>query len=163
MMNIHTGSLFLIVYLSTKAIAIPITSSVLLTRQSDQENYNSPTADLANFVADPRVRAPQFLSPTVTVRNAANHSNSSKVWYLPSNFTMDLFKISHWAWGQKENFALLTSIPEPDGQMGGAQNASIPGPNKDLVMQVRYPKGSVNPDSTTTPLGGIGFYASPRT
>lgn len=46
------------------------------------------------------------------------------------------------------------------GWGGGNENTTVEGDGQ--VLRVRFPEGSRNPSARGRPLGGVGFYAAPR-
>ena len=87
-------------------------------------------------------------------------------WSLPSDFGSDLsadFEVETWAWGSSL-VTVLPSLPSKTSSASvGPQNltrpSTTPSANTGPVMQVTYPKDSVNPGGH--PQGGVGFYAQP--
>ena len=114
--------------------------------------------------------------PTLAITSpAANPSQpaeaaQTRYWKQPDDFSPNIdvaLGIERWAWGQ----SLVTVLPKLPIQTSASasrtlspQNTARPSmaatPQDKHVLQVKYPKGSVNPGNK--PQGGVGFYASPR-
>ncbi|KAH9821157.1 family 14 polysaccharide lyase [Melampsora americana] len=130
----------------------------------------APTSTQIQYVAVPttvtvRVEATMVVgatgagptaSPSSTSQSSYHNLNPNE-WQLPQNFTLNDLAVQRWSWGQNDNVEVLPSLPV----VSALQSTGRPTLNVGNVIQVRYPKGSINPANQEAPQGGMGFYASP--
>ena len=123
---------------TTRTVTVPTTVVTTLTEPPEMVTITVPATTVTRTITTPQQRT----SPTSTY------------WTSPSQYwDLDSFNIKNFATGE-DNLEIVDEVPK----WAGGPDADD---RKHSIIQVSYPKGSINPGNDDAPVGGAGFYATP--
>ncbi|MBW0460811.1 hypothetical protein O181_000526 [Austropuccinia psidii MF-1] len=134
-------------------------SSRISASQTNREPINVQESDIINIAQT------NFPSPSENAAALVRWDASDTSWTLPQNFSLTDLAVQQWMWGRKDNVQVISrETPVSEFYTKELKTQAEAGPLAQAsgnVLQVRYPKGSINPGNKKAPQGGIGFYAQP--
>jgi hypothetical protein len=142
--------------------ALPLSLLVCLTMSSGSTSgasspFDRPrsSAQSSREVAMEQVGHATFSGPT---SDAQDGTQSPSKWTTPTFYSdLSSFNVTHFSTG-KHNLEVVAGVT-PDAENAAVADDPSTWTNASSMLQIFYPKGSVNPKSK--PQGGSQFYAAP--